>query len=185
MARNRLADFMQTHRFWLFDAVPSLAAPFYVLGAPFLGFSSISAPEYTAELDDIKQLNSMFKKYAYSGGSVSPIVMTRGVRGYDDTMWQWMYRAITGMEVTNRHLVLLHFTSINLTGGADQSLIPGIELPIEVGAFLPGKAWLLWNCLPVRYKGASDFDAMSGDVSVSELEVQPEAVTEFALLDPI
>lgn len=184
MARNRLTDFMQTHRFWLFDAVPSLAPPFYVLGAPFFGFSSITSPEYTAEVDDIKQLNSMFKSYAYSGGAVSPITLTRGVRGYDDTMWQWMYRAITGLEVTNRHLVLLHFTSIAVPG-RDQSSIPGIELPIEIGAFLPGKAWLLWNCIPTRYKAASDFDAMSGDVSLSELEVQPEAISEFTLLDPI
>lgn len=189
MARSRIADFMQSHRFWLFDVVPSAAPPFYVLGSPFFGFQSITAPEYTAEVEEIKQLNSMFKRYSYTGGAVSPITMVRGVRGYDDTMWDWMKRAIVGLEVTNRHLLLLHFTSINVLAGAtagwDQSLVEGIELPVEFGLFLPGKAWLLWNCIPLRYKGASDFDANSAEVSLSELEVQPSAISEFSLLDPI
>lgn len=185
MARSRLTDFMQTHRFWLFDVVPSLTPPFYVLGTPFMGFSSITAPEYTAEVDEIKQMNSMFKQYAYSGGAVGSITLTRGVRGFDDTMWEWMYRAITGLEVTQRHLLLLHFTSIQLFDIDGPNILEGITVPMEDGVFLPGKAWLLWGCIPIRYKAASDFDARSGDVSLAELEVQPSAVSEFVLLDPI
>lgn len=196
MARSRIVDFMQSHRFWLFDVVPSAAPPFYVLGSPFFGFQSITAPEYTAEVEEIKQVNSMFKKYTYTGGSVSPITLIRGIRGFDNTMWDWMYRAITGLEVTNRHLLLLHFTSINLqhdpivsvgsTGSAPEfANIDGIELPIEAGMFLPGQAFLLWDCIPTRYKGASDFDANSGEVSLAELEIQPSAITNFTLLDPI
>lgn len=188
MARSRIADFMQSYRFWLFDVVPSAAPPFYVLGTPFFGFKSITAPEYTAEVDEIKQVNSMFKKHTYIGGAAGPITLTRGVRGYDDTMWDWMYRAIIGLEVTNRHLLLLHFTNINLAHnakGLDGSLVEGIDLPIEAGLYLPGKAWLLWNAIPTRYKAGSDFDATSGEVSVSELELNIDAFSEFTLLDPI
>lgn len=188
MARSRIADFMQTHRFWLFDVVPSAAPPFYVLGTPFFGFQSITSPEYTAEVDEIKQVNSMFKRYSYTGGGVGPITLTRGVRGYDDTMWDWMYRAIIGLEVTNRHLLLLHFTSINMAHdvkGLDGSLVDGIELPIEAGLYLPGRAILLWNAIPTRFKAGSDFDATSGAVSLDELEVQPESISVFTLLDPI
>ena len=191
MARNRLADYMQSYRFWLFDAIPSLTPPFYVLGAPFFGFNAITAPEYTAEVDEIKQLNSMFKKYAYSGGAASPITLTRGVRGFDNTMWDWMYRALIGLEVTNRHLVLMQYTSINITAGVESELGQfaanafNPNTAWEAANFVPGKAWLLWNCIPTRYKAGSDFDATSGDVSLSELDVQPEAITEFALLDPI
>lgn len=185
MARNRLLDFMQTHKFWLFDVVPSLSPPFWVLGTPFLGFSSITAPQYTAEVDNIKQINSMFRKYAYSGGQVDPIVLTRGVRGFDDTMWEWMYRAITGLEVTNRHLLLLHFTNIRLSDSPFPNVAEGFQFPLSAGIFLPGKAWLLWECIPTRYKAGSDFDGMSGAVSLAELEVQPSAVTEFVLLDPV
>jgi len=191
MSRSRLADFMQSYRFWLFDAVPSLSPPFFVLGAPFFGFSTISSPEYTADVDDIKQINSMFKAHAYSGGAASPLTLTRGVRGFDDSMWRWMHRAIKGTDVVSRHLVLLHFTGINVklgslgVGGVDLPVDIGVDLPSEIGGFVPGKAWVLFDCIPTRYKGASDFDATDGSVSLSELDIQPGAFTEFSLLDPV
>jgi phage tail-like protein len=179
MARHRLADFMQNHRFWLLDVVPSATFPYLVLGAPLLGFSSITAPEYTADVDEIKEVNSMFKKHGYSGGSVSPITLTRGVLGYDDTFYQWMMRAIRGNDMTGRNLLLLHFTSI---GHADDDIGIGAW---EAAAFLPGKAWILWECIPTRYKAGSDFDAMDGAVSIAELDVQPRAMTELTLLSPL
>ncbi len=177
MPRSRAKDFMQSHRFWLLDIVPSAAFPFYVLGTPFLGFQSISSPEFTFETEEIKEVNSVFKHTAYSGGSVSPIVLTRGVTGYDDSMWDWIYRAISGHDFPNRHLLLVHFTQIASKGNGD--------IPIEAwqgGARLPGKAWLLRDCVPIRYKGASDFDATDGSISMQELEIQPRSVTEFTLL---
>jgi hypothetical protein len=45
-----------------------------------------------------------------------------------------------------------------------------------------GKILILGNCLPVRYKAGSDFDANSGDVSIMELELQPRSVEEIVLL---
>lgn len=181
MPRSRVKDLMLTHRFWLMDVVPSATFPFLVLGTPFMGFQSITSPEYTAEMVEIKELNSMYKKYGYGGGAASPITLTRGVRGYDETMWNWMQMAIRGNDMTNRHLVLLHFTSMAMPVGGDS------DLPFdawETRPFLPGKAWLLWDCLPTRYKAASDFDATSSSVSISELEIQPQAITEMTLLDP-
>jgi len=190
MARKRITDMMQTHRFWLLDVVPSIARPFYVLGSPFLGFSNITMPEYTAEVDEIKQVNSMFKKYAYSGGSVGVITLSRGVRAWEDSMWEWMFRALKGTEVTERHLLLLQFTSLGNAlandAGLDTAEALGVPLGLWEGvSFAPGKAWLLWNCIPTRYKAGSDLDAMSGEVSIAELDIQPEAVSEFTLADPL
>lgn len=179
MPRHRLDDFMQTHRFWLLDVVPCATFPFLVLGTPFLGFSSISTPEVTLDYDEIKQMNSMFKRGGYSGGSTAPITLSRGVKGYDDTMWQWMKRAIQGNDMTNRNLLLIQFTNM----GAEVDDL-GVQA-WEGVAFLPGKAWLLWDAVPTRYKAGGDFDAMSGAVSIAELEIQPWAVTELTLLSPL
>jgi hypothetical protein len=46
-----------------------------------------------------------------------------------------------------------------------------------------GKGFILHNCVPTRYKAGGDLDATSGDVSVAELDIQPEYITEFSL-DP-
>ena len=59
-------------------------------------------------------------------------------------------------------------------------------MPISLGPFqfamrIPGRAWLLNNCTPVRYRAGNDFDASSGQVSLQELEVQPESIEEFSL----
>ena len=75
--------------------------------------------------------------------------------------------------------MLLHFTSI---GATDDEL--GIQA-WEAVKFLPGKAWLLWDCCPIRYKSGTDFEAQGGQVSIAELEVQPWAVSEFSLLTPV
>ena len=44
---------------------------------------------------------------------------------------------------------------------------------------VPGRAYMLFDCLPVRYKAAGDFDANTVAVSVEELEL---AYTRFELM---
>lgn len=190
MARSRYLDYLQDHRFWMFDISPSSAYPFLVLGAPFLGFQTLGAPEYTIEVDNIKQLNSMFKTPLYSGGEVGPITMTRGVRGWDGTMWDWMHRALSGFEQTKRNLLILHYSNINVLSKVDElnSIIDMNDFPTEIWsahAFVPGKAYVVLGAVPTRYRPASDFDASSGGVSISELEIQPSAFVEIPLWNPL
>jgi len=176
MPRSLLTDYMQNHRFWLMDTVPSSTYPFFVLGGPLGGFQSITAPEYTAEVEEIKQLNSMFKRSSYVGGGLSPITLTRGVRGHDDDFWNWMHSAISGNDMTNRNLLLLHFTGV---ATSDDPL--GIEAWDGV-PFVPGKAWLLYDCIPTRYKAGSDFEGGGGQVSIAELDITPWAIFEMSFL---
>lgn len=53
--------------------------------------------------------------------------------------------------------------------------------PFEFAMRVPARGWLLHGCLPVRYRAGNDFDAASGQVSLMELEVQPEYIEEFSL----
>ena len=64
--------------------------------------------------------------------------------------------------------------------------IAGAGVALGIGPFtnakrIPARAWLLHDCLPVRYRSGNDFDAASGQVSLMELEVQPEMIEEFSL----
>jgi phage tail-like protein len=47
---------------------------------------------------------------------------------------------------------------------------------------IPAKVFMLFDCLPVRYKPGSDFDAATSAVSVEELEIAYTRFEEFALL---
>lgn len=51
----------------------------------------------------------------------------------------------------------------------------------EFFARIPAKCWMLYNCLPTRYKVGTDFDAMSSAVSVAQLELAPEMIEEIAI----
>jgi len=61
------------------------------------------------------------------------------------------------------------------------SKITGVNSPVEFAPRFPAKAWILRGCRPVRWKSTGDFDAMSSDVSVAELEVQPHYIEELAV----
>jgi phage tail-like protein len=182
-SRSRIADYLQSYRFWLVDMVPSSTFPFFVLGSPVMGFQSITMPEVTLEVDEVKQINSMYKRYTYSGGSVGSMTLTRGARAYDDTFMLWVERAMRGNDMTPRNLLLIQYTNISINNdiGATVDMPVAIEA-WEVAQFIPGRAWLLWDCIPTRYKAGTDLDAMTGDVSIMEIDLQPHAFTEFALL---
>jgi phage tail-like protein len=53
--------------------------------------------------------------------------------------------------------------------------------PFEFTVRMPAKAWILHDCLPVRYKAGGDFDASASDISIQELEIQPEMIEELSL----
>ncbi len=207
MARNIIADLLQNHRFWLFDVVPSATYPFFVLGSPTYGFQAISMPEYTFEAREIKQMNSMMKRTVYEGGGWGTVTLSRGVRMWDDTFYQWVRRAIDGTDTIDRHLLLVQFapastmalskmgavgasTMSSLTGGlmnptaaAINAIAGGMDHTYMQN--VPGKAWLLWNSVPVRYKPGSDLDATDASVSLMELDIAVNAVSEFTLLSPL
>jgi hypothetical protein len=58
------------------------------------------------------------------------------------------------------------------------------ESPKDLFALrVPAKAWVLYGCLPTRYKPSGDFDAKSSDISVQELDIEPEEFEEICLGD--
>lgn len=59
--------------------------------------------------------------------------------------------------------------------------VTGMAPPVEFAPRLPAKAWKLKKCIPTRWKGGGDFDAMSGDVSIAEMEIAPERIEELSL----
>lgn len=46
---------------------------------------------------------------------------------------------------------------------------------------IPARAWVLYGCLPTRYKPSDDFDASSSAVSIAELDIEPEEWEEISL----
>lgn len=188
MARPRLLDLMQVFPFWVFDASGSEGSSLFSVFDPALGFSAVSAPEITVELRDVQPGNWEYKRRVVKTADVGAITLARGTRFYDSDFYNWITNAIVGKQPVRRNLVLVHFMGFRAQAQAEGK---DLSFPDAASAQMslrtPGRAWLLYDCLPTRYRSGSDFDATSGDVSIQELEVQPEHVVELSLstLSPV
>lgn len=109
-----------------------------------------------------------------------------------------------------RDMMLLHFTGMSPNGmyeaagdaeGVGEKLRAGLlaatagtvsgvaqGLSVATGGFLdlgitlvPGKSYMLFGCLPTRYKPASDFDANSSEISIEELDVNFHRFEEMSI----
>lgn len=182
--KRRIFDKLQDHAFFLGDVSPSARLPFFALGEGVLGFQACTSPEITADVEEIKQVASNYKTYYYTGASVSTITLSRGVSTFDSTLYRWMRRSLTGQDRVQRHLMLMHFSGLAVGLGEPKNATEASAFGRVVGMVrLFGKGYILWNAIPTRYKAGSDFDAASGQISIAELEIQPEYVSEFSL-DP-
>lgn len=231
MARDPVTDYLQVFPFWLLDIAPieGIAAPIF---NPLSGFSSISAPGYTAETFDVPEGNWYTRRKVIRKYDVDPITLTRGVTFHDSDFYRWNLATMTGdpsglqvplSPVTiggptpRRNLLLIQFfahsvgavtaatisvglfaTGIAATAAAAsaQGAIAGSAAlaagaiasannqsigPFEINPRIPAKAWILYDCIPTRFKVGSDFDARSSDISIAEIEIHPELIEEISL----
>lgn len=95
MARPALQDFLQNYAFWLMDVAPvdSLALPIF---SPLFGFSAITAPEITLEMETIQEGNWPYARKVIKSGNVSPMTLSRGVTYFDSDFYRWIVSAAMG-----------------------------------------------------------------------------------------
>lgn len=234
MARTRILDFLQSHFFWAFDA-SNQGFPVF---NPLFGFSKISAPQITAELETFKDGTYHFSRHVAKHGGVGTVTFERAASMFDSDFYDWIMLTIqgdngfddserlskilsAGRTSPRRNLLIVQFSNINIgsiderndrdqrsrdggniaaglagaallgslvalggvaVGAAGAAGLAGATVgPFAFASRLPARAWLLSNCLPVRYKSSTDFDASSASMSLQELEVQPESISEYSL----
>jgi phage tail-like protein len=197
VARSQLLDLLQNFRFHLFD-VPKFtggsgAGAFSMADTVFslvAGFASATSPEMTLELETIKEGTFQFDRFFAKRASVGPIALSRGVRFFDAEFWKWISGHLSG-QMPKRTLLLVQFaksgsgpnsTLDRVTQGLSDVSSQQIRTDFLLRA--PGKTWVLFNCTPSRYKSGSDMDARSSDVSIAELELQPEYWAEITPTSP-
>lgn len=196
MPRTQSADMFLANKFHLLDV--SVSLPPVLL--PAFSFSHITAPELVIEEQSIVEGNFEFPRKILKKASVNNIVLSRGTQLQDTDFYSWISNYLLGKR-EKKNLLLVQSTGISestfnppqnslvakakaipligsIVGGV-ASQIQSTASMFQFGLKTPGRAWVLRNCSPVRYKTASDFDAMSSAVSIQELELSYEWFTEF------
>ena len=139
---------------------------------PIAGFSSCSSPEMTANVEEINPGNQSYPYKHITSWTYSTISLMRGASIARVDLGAWVQGVMKGQEI-RRNFLLVHFTRSAPLGQP--------ELPFGFAKLftIPAKAWLLESCYPVRYKTVSDFDAMSGDISIEEMDLEPIRITDY------
>lgn len=185
MARKQVTDFLMNNRFHLLDV--SLSIPPVLI--PIWGFSSISAPEMTVEYREIKEGNYEFPRKVVERAAVSDLTLENGSQLFNSGFWDWINKMPEGL-FTKKNMLLIHFSNVN---PGQYSKNPNrksetVSLDIkgtkgmaggDIAVRLPGKAWLLKDCAPSRYKVGSDFTASGGQISLQSLDLKFEEFIEF------
>ena len=152
------------------------------------GFARVTAPELTVEMKEVKEGTLENKHYIPMAATVSPITLERGVSIFNADFANWVISVTRGVANQRRNFLLIHYSDAGVfSGPSDTSRGVGLDLvnqvfPIQdLFARTPARAWMLYSCLPISYKAGSDFDALGNEISIAQLTVQPQFVTEINL----
>ena len=105
--RSRLRDPLQSYAFTLVDISLSPKAPFTVMGTPWAGFQSITAPEMTANMGTVTEMAMDWPRHYITNYTCSPITLSRGVSATNSTFYQWMNRSRQGIDRIQRRRDIL------------------------------------------------------------------------------
>ncbi len=95
MTRRTFSDLLQNYAFWLMDVAPvePLSLPIFT---PIFGFSEISMPELTLDVESIQEGGRIFKRKVIKSGDIGNMVLRRGVRVFDSDFYRWFTSAAYG-----------------------------------------------------------------------------------------
>jgi hypothetical protein len=147
MARSSLTDYLQNYSFWLMDVAPiePLALPIFT---PLMGFSSITAPEMTIEVQEITEANWLYGRKVAKRASVNDITLTRAAKWYDSDFYKWIMATLSGN-----------------TGGRGS----GTHRSLAIGGATPRRTLLLVNFLahsPLPTGGAAEAASAAGLLAI-------------------
>jgi len=186
MARISSQDKLQNFRFHvrLVDGQPYEESLTQV-GAVEAGFKSVTLPQITTETTNYREGISTYAQKFGGPPTVETVSLMRGTAIGDTTFIDWIFAKIEGREY-RADMVIYHMPITALRRNSS-----GAGRINTAGALPDGWAsrslqYYCYDCQPTRVKIGSDLDADSGDVSVTELEVdlekfeviQPDAVAE-------
>jgi len=156
MARLNISDYMQNFRFYVKETGKAPDRDQYFLKVA-AAFAMVSTPETTTDIVEYRDGMSVLTKKFPTWPNFTDLTMSRGVVRGDSEFFNWMDSAMGGVAY-RADLEIQHFH--------------------RVGWFInqPARSYKVLEAMPLRVKVASDLDAMSGDISLAELDLAYEGL---------
>lgn len=184
--KDRISDYLSNYHFHVMDVSFSVPAVFNLSA----GFRFCTAPEVTADVKEIKEGTFEYPRKVITGAKVGDISLHRGVKFFDSDFYDWIAPAISAKTTFassslsklaqtsfRKNLLIIQYSDIS-TNSNSSSFTPFQTLN-DLIQFVPARAWMCYECIPVSYKTGTDMDALGADISISELVISPRYWEEF------
>jgi phage tail-like protein len=192
LRQNRINDYLTNFRFHVMDITMSVPQVFNLS----FGFKYVSSPSISLDVKEVKEGTFEYPRKLIRGAKVEDVVLHRGVKFFDSDFYDWISTAVKGGArggstlgsnnlAFRRNLLLIQYSDIttglpatNSTNGTPFAAFSFTAYTSLVN-FVPARAWRMYDCLPVGYKAATDFDALASEISIAELTVSPRYIEEI------
>lgn len=170
MARAAVDDLMQGFRFHVIASNSAGANPLEYNrpgefeGSGQAGFQSVTPPEITVEGAEYREGTFTWTQKYPGPPTVSDCTLIRGIAKADTAFYDWVRGSVDGKEY-RCDVTIYHYQRSEMASAAqveDGDTFRRIECK---------------NCIPTRAKPTGDFDAMSGEVSLGEVDFAMESFT--------
>jgi len=172
MARAAVDDLMQGFRFHVVATKQDTTNPLEFNrpgefdGAGQAGFQSVTIPELSVEATEYREGTFQWTQKYPGPPTVSDCTLMRGVAKADTTFYDWVRDSVDGEEY-RCDVTIYHYQRTEM-GSATQAEASDTFRRIECK-----------NCFGIRAKPAGDFDSMSGEVSLAEVDFAVESFDVF------
>lgn len=170
--RAAVDDLMQGFRFHVkavtaagvdpLQPIPARSGEFE--GGGQAGFQSVTLPELTLEATEYREGTFTWTQKYPGPPTVSDCTLMRGVANKDTAFFDWVMGTVNGAEYRS-DVTIYHYQRTEM-GDAAMSTVSTDMRRVECH-----------NCIPTRVKPAADFDSMSGEVSLAEVDFAMESFT--------
>lgn len=156
-ARSQSTDPFSMHRFHITDSDSVLN-----VASPAAGFNSCSAPEMTIGSVEYQEGINLYRRKFPGEVTFTPLTLTKGLVKNDTTFYEWVRATAENKPYRIGKLIIKHYHRDDVSG------------LIDYRNATPSKTIECYNVFPTRVKVAGDFDSLSADISVEEIEFEIE-----------
>ena len=163
-------EFAQSHRFYVVDSTGDQKSVFeYEEGKPqktlAAGFSTCTSPKFELASKEVKEGTWEFPRVFCTGATVQTLTLSKGLIKTETGFYLWILNAMRGM-LTRRTIEIVAYDREPRNSRA--------WLRAETLPSTSSCVWKLYNCYPLAYRSSQGFDADSGKILVSELDIHYE-----------
>lgn len=160
-ARSESTDPFSMHRFHVTDD-----AGFLNLATPAAGFNTMTSPEMNIGHVEYQEGIQLYRKKFPGEVTFTPMTLTKGVVKNDTSFYAWV-RACAENKAYRTNLTIKQYHRDDVSG------------MIDYASAVPARTYICYNCLPIRVKVSTDFDAMTGEVAIEDIDIEMEYFRVF------